>query len=242
MCFRTKRATREVNLEVVFGTRESGHQFHVQTRSRISTFRVDGGLDHNVLNQWGEFGAGLSAWLTGAWRTHFSFEGARHDPFMWIIAGGKEALLPFLHDQHHAEEDDDEEQDASDDAGDLHRVIRLLLGLHRVGLPGGGTWNRKRRQSLLKWTTVIGWKYITWRTDVLDETAGSERQISGRWMKCSKCEEDERASLAPAGHTASIAAWRRVSCCRGDGGRSGARVRGEETASTEAHLISRTEP
>lgn len=68
-------------------------------------------------------------------------------------------LLPFLHDQHHAEEDDDEEQDASDDAGDLHRVIRLFLGLHRIGLPGGGTWNRKSRQSLLKWVAAIGWKY-----------------------------------------------------------------------------------
>lgn len=51
-----------------------------------------------------------------------------------------DSLLPFLHDQHHTEEDDDEEQDTGDDSSDLYRVIRLLLRLHRVRLPGRSAW------------------------------------------------------------------------------------------------------
>lgn len=55
-----------------------------------------------------------------------------------------EALLPFLHDQHHAEEDDDEEQYSCDDAGDLHRVIGLFLRLHRVGFVCRRTWDQPK--------------------------------------------------------------------------------------------------
>lgn len=42
--------------------------------------------------------------------------------------------LPFLHEKYYAQEDDDKEQDACNDAGDLHRVVGLLLRLHRIRL------------------------------------------------------------------------------------------------------------
>lgn len=60
-------------------------------------------------------------------------------PYRWQYKDSL-GVWPFLHDQYHAEEDYDEEEDTSDDPGDLHSVVRLLLRLHRVRLPGRSPW------------------------------------------------------------------------------------------------------
>lgn len=59
----------------------------------------------------------------------------------WELQAAGDAL-PLLHQQDDSEEDDDEEQGAGDGAGDLHRVVRLLL-LPRLRLPGGSSWNHE---------------------------------------------------------------------------------------------------
>lgn len=50
-------------------------------------------------------------------------------------------VLPFLHDQHHPQKDNYEEKDAGNGPCDFHRVVRLLLWLHRIWLACGGPCN-----------------------------------------------------------------------------------------------------
>lgn len=54
-----------------------------------------------------------------------------------ISSASRKAYTPLLHEEDDSQENNDEEQDASDDPGDLDRVVRLFFWLHCVGLVSG---------------------------------------------------------------------------------------------------------